>query len=322
MVKTAQSIIISTTPVRAFKNQKGSINALAVLPDGRRIVTSTYGDMVRLWDLKDGAVVKKMEGHPRTVRALAVSRDGQLIASGDDYDFFAWHGEAGESLTQAFRAHSDRLYSLEFSPDGAVLASGSRDKTTKLWSTETWQLQGNPMECHSSVSCVRYSPSGEHIAIATDSDIQIWSPGTRECIAKFKAHVTINLSLAWTPDGTRLLSGGTTSDPTVREWDASTWQQVGDPWEGHNNQINAIAVNYAGTLVASASRDHYVRLWRLSDQRTIAIFKHSNRVCCVTFSVDSKHILSGGDDAKISEWAVPKDTVPEDGPEEQASKVS
>jgi thiamine pyrophosphokinase len=115
------------------------------------------------------------------------------------------------------------------------------------------------------------------------------------------------LSLAWTPDGTRLLSAGDTSDPTIREWDTSTWEQVGHPWEGHTDYINAIAIHPAGTLITSASHDGHVCLWRLSDRRTIAIFQPSSIPKCVTFSVDGKHILSGGEDNKSSEWALPSD---------------
>jgi WD40 repeat protein len=112
---------------------------------------------------------------------------------------------------------------------------------------------------------------------------------------------------------------GSAVDPTVREWDSSTWQQVGDPWTGHTDQINAFAVNLAGTLAASASGDRHVRLWQLSNRQTIAIFDHSYRVHCVTFSTDGKHVLSGGDDKKISVWAVPEHGLEEDAPEENIS---
>src|SRR6267154_193934 len=164
----------------------------------------------------------------------------------------AWRGDSGKSLTEAINAHSDYINSLDFSPDGSVLASGSSDQTTKLWNTKTWQQQGNPIDCGDSVCCVRYSPSGKHLAIATYDNIQIFNPGTRERIANFKAHAAVKsagtLSLAWTPDGTRLLSGGSVWDPTIQEWDTSTWKQVGDPWNGHTSHVNAIAVNPAGTL--------------------------------------------------------------------------
>ncbi|KAG1785874.1 uncharacterized protein HD556DRAFT_1450312 [Suillus plorans] len=116
------------------------------------------------------------------------------------------------------------------------------------------------------------------------------------------AHKSSNLSLAWTPDGTRLLTGGSYQDPTIREWDTTTWKQVGDPWTGHTGYILAIAIHPAGTLVASASSDNHVRLWQLSDRRTIAVFKHSLDSLCVTFSVDGNHIFSGGCDKMISEW--------------------
>jgi WD40 repeat protein len=316
----AQPIVTSVTPIRVFENHESTVLAVAVFPDGRRMVTSSEDKTVRLWDLKDGAVLKKMEGHRHWVRAVAVSKDGQLIASGDlSGELIAWHGDTGEQhrrVTQPIRAHSGaRIVSLDFSPDGAVLATGSSDNTMKLWSTETWLPLGHRINCGAAVYCVRYSPSGEHIAIATDKGIQIWNPSSRDCVANFNAYAGVSpgrsYSLAWTPDGTRLFSGGSRNDPTIREWDLSTKQQVGDPWDGHTDCIYAIAVNPAGTLVTSASDDKHVRLWRLWDRRTIAIFKHLDPVCCVTFSMDGKYILSGCQDKKISKWAVPEDASPD-----------
>jgi WD40 repeat protein len=203
------------------------------------------------------------------------------------------------------------IRSLDFSPDGKTLVSGSSDHTTKLWNTETWQQRGNPLPCNAEVYSVRYSPSGKLLAIATNSEIQIWNPGTRECKTIFKDHmqkvyVGTSLPLAWKPNGT-LLSGGCIADPTIREWDPSIPGQRNDPWKGHKHDINAIAVNSDGTLAVSASSDHDIRLWRLWDRKTIAIFRHSSsQVHCVTFTADGKRILSGGDDKKVSEWTIPE----------------
>ncbi|KAG2353083.1 quinon protein alcohol dehydrogenase-like superfamily [Suillus spraguei] len=293
-------LIPITTPMREFEGHESWVMAVAVFPDKRRMVTAS-GESLRLWDLQTGVMVRKMEHH-NWVLSLAVSRDGKLIASGDhDGEVIVWDGETGESLTQPIKAHSTYIFSLNFSPDGTALASGSRDKTTKLWNTRTWEQQGDPVECDSDVRDIRHSPDGKLLAIATLDDIQVYNLGTRERVPFFNNDV----SLAWTPDGTRLLTGGSNSDPTIHEWDTSTWQQIGDPWTGHSKSIFAIVVNPAGTLVASASNDHHVRLWQLSDRRTIATFKHPSGTGCVTFSVDGKHILSGSGNYIISEWAVP-----------------
>ncbi|KAG2095304.1 RNA dependent RNA polymerase-domain-containing protein [Suillus discolor] len=96
------------------------------------------------------------------------------------------------------------------------------------------------------------------------------------------------MSLAWT---TRLLSG---CDNGVGHINLVAGRSSIHPWNGHTD-INDIAIHPAGILFASVSGSH-VRLWRLSDRRTIAIFRHSSIARCVTFSVDGKHILSGGDD--------------------------
>ncbi|KAG2341600.1 WD40 repeat-like protein, partial [Suillus weaverae] len=209
-----------------------------------------------------------------------------MIASGDARgELIACHGETGETFTRPIKVHSAIILSLDFSPDGAVLATGLDDGTTKFLDTRTWQ---------------------------------------RRCVAKFKGHRKSNFSLAWTPDGTRLLTGGDHLDPTIREWDISTWKQVGEPWTGHATVIKAIAINSAGTLVASASYDNHVRLWHLSDKPeriTVASFQHCAFLISVTFSVDGSYILSGGVDNKISEWAVPEDVLSNDNPKGPAPKV-
>jgi WD40 repeat protein len=300
-------IIRNSIPVRKF-DDLGEVAAVAVFPDRRRMATNSSDGMVRIWDLKNGVLLKELEGRGDAMVDITLSRDGQLIASSDHGGYvIAWHGDTGKALTPPFQAHQN-ICSLDFSPDGAMLATGSTsDYTIKLWSAETWQLQGSPIHCSYPVYCVRYSPSGKLLAVATNYYIQVWDPYQRASIANFGKDQTV--SLVWTPDGTRLLSGDY-NNSSIREWDSSTWMQVGEIWKGHTGNTWRIAVNCDGTVIASPTTDNRVRLWRLSDRRTIAIFQHSGFPCCITFSVDGKHILAGGKDKRISEWAVPKHAWP------------
>jgi WD40 repeat protein len=170
-----RTLIPNTTPIRTFEDHGDRVVAVAVFRDERMVTGSYYGKL-RLWDLKTGVMLKKMEGHRSRVRALAVSRDGKWIASGDESgELIAWHGQTGEPFNQAIKkVHDGWIFSLDFSWDSEALASGSCDTTTKLWSTSTWQVQ-HSLSCSGNVRCVRYFPSSSgYLAIATDHNIQIY----------------------------------------------------------------------------------------------------------------------------------------------------
>lgn len=74
-------------------------SAVAVLPDTRRIGTSSRDRTVCLWELTTKKVLKRLVGHPSDVFGLAVSRDGKLIASCDATGgIIPWDGETGVCL--------------------------------------------------------------------------------------------------------------------------------------------------------------------------------------------------------------------------------
>ncbi|KAG2360095.1 quinon protein alcohol dehydrogenase-like superfamily [Suillus spraguei] len=322
------ALIPNTTPIRTFEDHGDRVIAVAALHDERMVTTGSYDGVLRLWDLRTGLVLKKMKEHRSRVRALAVSPDRKWIASGDENGVLvAWDGKTGEPLNQLInKVHNGWISSLDFSPNSKVLVSGSSDTTVKLWSTSTWHYweAQHSHNCGGIVHCVRYSPriGTHHYDDQLDHGCDYsYCYCSSPIMLITTIHELFNYSLAWTLDGTRLLSGGCNrDDPTIREWCTTTWKQVSDPWKGHFKNIHAISLNSSGTLLASASQDNRVRIWRLSDRQTIAIFKHSVAVNCVTFSADNNHVLSGGVDKQISQWPISEDTLPKGGPKDGLMK--
>ncbi len=55
---------------------------MAVLADGRRALSGSYEDTLRLWDLETGESLRTLEGHTGGVTAVAVLADGRRALSG------------------------------------------------------------------------------------------------------------------------------------------------------------------------------------------------------------------------------------------------
>ncbi|MBP0005109.1 MAG: TIR domain-containing protein [Cyanobacteria bacterium SBC] len=70
----------------------------------------------------------------------------------------------------------------------------------------------------------------------------------------------------------------------------------------HDDNIRRVAFAPDGKTVASASKDETVKLWRIEDGTLLNTFEHGARVRAVRFSPDGELIASGDDDGKIRLW--------------------
>jgi hypothetical protein len=78
-----------------------------------------------------------------------------------------------------------------------------------------------------------------------------------------KGHSLWVHSVAFSPDGKRIVSGG--GDNTLRLWDGETGKSIGEPLKGHSSSVSSVAVSADGKRIVSGSYDNTLRLWDVLD---------------------------------------------------------
>jgi WD40 repeat protein len=162
------------------------------------------------------------------------------------------------------------------------------------------------------VTSVAVSRDGATVATASGADntVKLWDTGSGRLRHTLAAHPGGVSSVAFTPDGTGLVSGGEfvfgSTEPNVILWRASDGAFLhGFKVPGSSGAANAVAVSPDGTLVAVGHAGGQVGLYRLADGALVrTLTGHSAGVLSVAFSPDGALVASGSADNTARVWRV------------------
>ena len=267
--------------------------------------------------LKSSDMAMEIKQKAPIVSKVDISPDGRYVLSGSFDSFILWDILQGKKIqTFAHQGFLGRGIAVAFSPDGKYFASGG--KGTKLWDLATRQER---MTFDDSIAVsIAFSPDGKYFLCGAPRPILSFAPRPKGSMKLFDVATGRKIrdfelppfedlsSVAYSPDGKHVLSGGGHTKGVMILWNASFGNSVktvvGSKGFSYPS-VRAVSFSPDGEYVLSGGSDNSVILWNAKNLTQIKKFVgHTGLtgIMSVAFSPDGKYALSAGGDGQVKIW--------------------
>ena len=256
----------SGTALQRFVAHTSNVTGLAFYDDDRFLSASRDGT-VRVWSIDDDRELRRFTEHTGAVHDFALSHDRQLVLSAGEERLLLWDYETGDIIHAIDDLGSQiTAMSVAFSPDDSIFAAGLNNGTIILWDTTSGENLRRFDGHTDDVLAVDFTPDGTRLVSGSnDRSIRLWDVENGALVRRFDGHTdpvtTLNIS------ATHIVSGSV--DNSLRYWDIASGELI-RIFEGHQAQVTDLTYDAQRGIMASASADGTLRVWRVSLEALVA----------------------------------------------------
>ena len=254
---------------------------VAFSPDGQLLVCALNSGKIPLIEFPSGQIHKTLvaDGERLEGCRLAVfSPDGTQLLTSHSFDWdrrksrvMLWDVASGRRIKSLFQQADQPVITARFSPDGQRIltthrqwkSDGEHATSARIWNRADEQWIHTFADPGRFLNDAIYSPDGKTVLAACGENAVLWDAVTGAKRHTLAGHRDTIESLAFSPDGTRVLTGSV--DRTVGVWEAATGKRVGTI-PVSVGVVSHLAVSPDGQSAAiGLLRRKVVEIWNLVD---------------------------------------------------------
>lgn len=297
-----------------LKLQKGhtdKINEILFTPSGKRLISCSDDNTIKIWDVKSGKELRTLVGHQFPVNYIAINDQGTKVFSGGDKrekKVIIWDAVTGEKLSEVegFEGSIEKISFSQYGGRIAVLESLPGFETrVSIWDetlgTKRFDLK---LPTDFSVRAIAFHPAINHIAVGgrylkkeKEKSVFIYSSDDGSELQQFNGTSANVSALYYSQKGDKLAAVGS---------DIQIWSKKASSYEPEStipmNASHAVFYDNGSKLLFSKGNDLYK--WDLSSNAKIdeMLNGHSHAIGAVNITLDEKYFVTAANDNKINFW--------------------
>ncbi|KAK2454264.1 transcriptional corepressor LEUNIG [Trifolium repens] len=226
-------------------------------PNSTQLATSSFDTTVRLWDAAETSFsLQAYSGHTSHVASLDFHpKKNDIFCSCDDNNEIRLWNISQYSCTRVFKGGSTQV---RFQPRSGHLLAAASGNVVSVFDVETdrqmHSLQGHSAEVH----CVCWDTNGDYLASVSQESVKVWSLASGDCIHELTSSGNMFQSCVFHPSYSNLLVIG--GYQSLELWNMAENKCMTIP--AHEGVISAVAQSPVTGMVASASHDKSVKIWK------------------------------------------------------------
>lgn len=281
---------------------EGSVNCVAVSPNGKTLLSGGSDGTIRVWDLETGKLKHSQDAKSGSITSLSISPDGKTLVNTSSHHKIKIWDIRREKITfqQILKTQQGVIVSfIALSSDKKTLFCGTPENSIQLFNIDT----GSYKNMGGTQPVTAYAISSDRqIIVSGKKNISIWDVNKQKLKYTLQSPSEVKL-LAITPDKATLV--GTCANNTINIWNIAT----GEIKYTNECFLDCLIISPNGKNFITGYYSYVTAVDIDTGKKGFTVARHLEhlhleRVNCLASSPNGGFIIVGSVDGTITIWGM------------------